>query len=93
MDRKQLWWCPKHKCANDFDGLYVTHQPGEGHQQWLERRRQNKRNHKAAKANNGNNTSGGNPSTTTTSGLPLTLNDQMRHALLTHHGLMKSRCK
>ena len=82
MDGKQWRWCPEHKRTNDFDGLYVTHQPGQGHQQWLERRRRNKRN-----PNGGtNNNSATAPSSDSNVGPQLVLNDQMRQALLTHHG-------
>lgn len=39
---RQWWWCPEHKFKDEFDGLYVTHQLGAGHQQWLKRRRRGK---------------------------------------------------
>ena len=90
VDGKQWWWCPEHKRPNDFDGLYVTHQPGQGHQDWLERKRRNKRNREASRQNNGNTNSAPATSNGTNSGGPqLMLNDQMRQALLTHHGFSK----
>ena len=82
MDGKQWWWCPEHKRTNDFDGLYVTHQPGQGHQDWLERKRRNKRNREASR--NGGATQ--NSNNNSDSALSLVLNDKMRQALLTHHG-------
>ena len=87
VDGKQWWWCPEHKRQNDFDGLYVTHQPGQGHQNWLERKRRNKRNREASRQNNGNSDSTSTSTSGINSGGPqLMLNDQMRQALLTHHG-------
>ena len=82
MDGKQWWWCPEHKRANDFDGLHVTHQPGPGHKQLLEKRCCNKRNRTGG--NNNSNTSTA-PTGSTSGGPQLVLNDQMRQALLTHH--------
>ena len=86
MDGKQWWWCPKHKRVNNFDGLYVTHQPGPGDKQWLEKRCRNKR--KCTGGNNNSNTSTA-PTGSTSEGPQLVLNDQMRQALLTHHGFNK----
>ena len=59
----------------------MTHQPGQGHQDWLERKRRNKRNREASR-------NGGPAQTSSNSGPApsLVLNDQMRQALLTHHG-------
>ena len=84
MDGKQWWWCPEHKRTNDFDGLYVTHQPGEGHQHWLERRRRNKRNRNGGLTNN--TAKAHSSDSNSNAGPQLVLNDQMRQALLTHHG-------
>ena len=90
VDGKQWWWCPEHKRQNDFDGLYVTHQPGQGHQNWLERKRRNKRNREASRQNNGNSDSTSTSTSGINSGGPqLMLNDQMRQELLTHHGFSK----
>ena len=79
MDGKQWWWCPEHKREGDFDGLYVTHPPGDGHQKWLARRRRAKRDPAGGNSsyNSGSNTGSANS---------LVLSDQMRQALLTHHG-------
>lgn len=35
---KNWWQCPDHKSEKyGFDGLYVTHKPRKGHQEWLQR--------------------------------------------------------
>ena len=76
MDGKQQWWCTEHKREGDSDGLYVTHQPGEGHQKWLARRRRKR-----------DPASGSGTSSETTVSLPsLVLSNQMKQDLLTHHG-------
>ena len=65
--------------------MCVTHQPGAGHEAWLERKRRNKRNREASRENN-NNSSSTTSSNANSGGPQLVLNDQMRQALLTHHG-------
>ena len=30
----QHWWCPHHKWEGEFDGLYMPHNPGKGHEEW-----------------------------------------------------------
>ena len=82
MDGKWWWWCPEHKRPNNFDGLYVTHEPGKGHQKWLARRRCAKRDREPA----GNDSNRNNPAPLSSSEPCFVLNDQMNQALITHHG-------
>ena len=64
-DGKEWWWCPDHKKEGDFDGLYVTHKPGDGHEEWEERKkayREQRRDKKEKSGENGetkNKNSGG----------------------------------
>lgn len=37
---RQYWWCPHHRLPGKFDGLYMTHKPGKGHDEWEERKQQ-----------------------------------------------------
>ena len=48
-DGTTWYWCPDHKREGDFDGLYVTHKPGKGHQEWLERKNKSKKNKGSSK--------------------------------------------
>ncbi len=36
VEGKTYHWCPHYELDGIFDRLYVTHNPGEGHQKWLE---------------------------------------------------------
>ena len=54
----QHWWCPHHKWEGEFDGLYMTHSPGNGHDEWQkakDARKQKYKEQKAAKSSDSNN--------------------------------------
>jgi len=59
VEGKIYHWCPHHKLDGVFNGLYMTHDPGEGHQKWLE----NKRKMKEKRSKNKSGSSGGTSST------------------------------
>ena len=33
-DGKTYWWCPHHRRDNFYDGMYMEHDPGDGHKAW-----------------------------------------------------------
>ena len=35
---KEYFWCPHHRLEGVFDGLYMQHKPGCGHDEWQERK-------------------------------------------------------
>ena len=41
VDGVDYWWCPDHKWEGHFDGLYMTHKPGAGHDEWKKKRDEN----------------------------------------------------
>ena len=48
-DGKTWHWCPHHKLPGVFDGLYMQHKPGKGHDEWLPRRKSDKKSASKAK--------------------------------------------
>lgn len=45
----QWFWCPHHKFPGKFDGLYMKHQPGEGHDAWQAKKDRMRKLHKEAR--------------------------------------------
>jgi len=78
-DGKQWYWCPHHKMEGSYDGLYVTHKPEE-HDEWKNNKAQfRKKRYEASKNNDSHDTS-----KEEDSAKKLTINDNMKAALLTH---------
>ena len=72
----QHWWCPHHKWEGELDGLYMTHSPGKGHDEWQkvkDARKQKYKEQKAAKSSGSNNA--------TKSKKKLSCNSEMRATL------------
>ena len=74
----QHWWCPHHKWEGEFDGLYMTHTPDKGHDEWKKAKDARKQKYKEQK---GSKTSGSN--NTTKSKKKLSCTSEMRAALCT----------
>lgn len=82
VDGIQYWWCPHHKREGVFDGLYMPHDPDEGHAEWQRRKDERKKKSKDKK-------SGGSGNATASSNGPppaLTLNDNMKRVLMSRFG-------
>ena len=83
---KEYFWCPHHRLEGVFDGLYMQHKPGRGHEEWQERKDRMKQ----AKKRTG--TSGGanvNVTNNDSGDKRLVLDDKMvkaKQALVTDHG-------
>lgn len=83
---KDYFWCPRHRLEGVFDGLYMQHKPGRGHDEWQE----SKDCMKQGKKNIGS--SGGlsvNVTNNDSGNKRLVLNQKMRkakQALVTDHG-------
>lgn len=54
----QWWWCPHHKFPGKFDGLYMKHQPGSGHEAWEAKKDRMRKLHKEARRNASGGSSG-----------------------------------
>ena len=78
----QYWWCPHHKCKGSFDGLYMPHDPNEGHEEWKRRKeeRKTKSKEKKSTATSAAPSAGSDPSQ------KLQLNDMMKRVLMTRFG-------
>ena len=37
VDGTDYWWCPHHKKPGSWDGMYMPHNPNDGHEQWKAR--------------------------------------------------------
>ena len=74
----QHWWCPHHKWEGEFDGLYMTHTPDKGHDEWKkakDARKQKYKEQKGSKSSSSNNS--------TKSKKKLSCTSEMRAALCT----------
>lgn len=57
-DGKTWHWCPDHFLKGVFNGLYMQHKPGAGHDEWLERKNKRKAQKKSGKPDGTSSTSG-----------------------------------
>ena len=85
-DGKTWHWCPHHKQEGEYDGLYVTHKPEE-HDEWKKNKFQFRRNKYARSKKNDENKDDSKDEDEKDSDKKLTLNGNLKAALLTHCGL------
>ena len=88
VDGVTWWWCPDHKYAGVFDGLYMQHRPGHEHKLWKEakdKKREERRNWKERSTGSSATGTKPNPSTGATNdkGNSLKLSDKMKAVLMT----------
>ena len=82
VDGVQYWWCPHHKREGFFDGLYMPHDPNNGHAEWQRRKDERKQKSEDKKTGGGGNSNA--PSGGTSQSL--TLNENMKRVLMTRFG-------
>ena len=79
VDGKTWYWCPRHVLEGVYDGLYVTHPPGD-HDAWADRKRNWRKNKSSSGQSSSGNASGANPSSTDR----LTLSNNLKAAMVTN---------
>ena len=96
-DGKTWHWCPDHFLKGVFDGLYMLHKPGAGHQEWLERKNKRKAQKKSGKSGGSNPTSGSTGNSGRNSGnsgnsnsSKLALSDKLKTVLATKLSISES---
>ena len=96
-DGKTWFWCPDHFLKGVFDGLYMLHKPGAGHQEWLERKNKRKAQKKAGKSGGSDSTSGSTNNSSRNSGnsgnsnsSKLALSDKLKTVLATKLSISES---
>ena len=77
---KTWYWCPRHVVTGRYDGLYVTHKP-EDHDEWQKKKDIQNAKKKASKVNSKDSDD---KNVQQESSKSLTLNDNLKAALLTH---------
>ena len=77
---KTWYWCPRHVVQGKYDGLYVTHKP-EDHDEWQKKKDIQNAKKKASKVNSKDNDVQPKQQDSIKN---LTLNDNLKAALLTH---------
>ena len=86
-DGKTWHWCPDHFLKGAFDGIYMLHKPGAGHQEWLERKNKRKAQKKNGKSGGTDYTSGSTGNSGRNSGnlnsSQLALSDKLKTVLAT----------
>ncbi len=50
VDGVQDWWCPHHHCDGVFGGLYIPHNPTDGHTDWKHKKEERKQKSKEKKS-------------------------------------------
>ena len=93
-DGKTWYWCPDHKLRGVFDGLYVLHRPGKGHDEWAAKKkeRQDKRKQGKSSSSSFGGSTGGSSGGSTGSGnaKKLALSDKLKTVLVTKLSLSDS---
>lgn len=77
MDGKTYHWCPHHNRDDYYDGLYMQHDPKDGHKKWQEDKDKRKNNKKKSKTN------GASESNSSSTDHSLDISDKLRAALTT----------
>ena len=82
-DGKTWHWCPDHFLKGVFDGLYMTHKPGAGHQEWLNRKNKRKAQKKDGKSGGTNSTGSSTGNSGNKNSSKLALSDKLKTVLAT----------
>ena len=92
VDGKTYYWCPHHKLNGVFDGLYMTHKPGEGHEEWLARKNKRKEKSKNGKGSSTEKSTSGTKATVSTANgsNKLGLSDKLKAALATKFSISET---